>query len=176
MGANVQANPETTAAIEEIAKRFHAPLLQFFLRRVNPSDAEDLVQETFVRLLRLRDTGPIDNIEAFLFKIAGNLLRDRARRQKTYRKHFDANAETDIGSEVFGPERVIESREALQGLLKGLAALSDKTRDIFVLHRLEGMKYAEIAEFYGISRSAVEKHMIKALAKVAAALADDDIR
>ena len=160
-------------SLDAIAARYRAPLLTFFLRRTNPADAEDLVQETFMRLLRMQDMRSIKNIEAFLFRIAGNLLRDRARHLTTVRKHIDAGVEADKASEVSRPERVLQNRETLQALLQGLDVLSEKTRDIFLLHRLEGMKYAEIAEFYGISASAVEKHMIKALARVATCIADD---
>ena len=160
--------------LADLVKRYRGPLLSYFSRHAHPDDAEDLVQETFVRLLRKGDADSIGNPEAFLFTIARNLTYDRSRRRQTYVRHFDASADADKATEVYGPERVLQSREALQGLLEGLAALSQQTQDIFLLHRLEGMKYAEIAELYGISRSAVEKHMIKALARVAAYIADHD--
>lgn len=160
--------------LAELVMRYRGPLLTYFSRNAHPDDAEDLVQETFVRLLRKKDTDSIENPEAFLFTIARNLTYDRSRRRQTYSRHFDPSAEADTATELYGPERVLQSREALQGLLEGLADLSEQTQDIFLLHRLEGMKYAEIAELYGISRSAVEKHMIKALARVAAHIADHD--
>ena len=158
----------------DLVKRYRGPLLTYFSRHAAPDDAEDLVQETFVRMLRKGAVDSIDNPEAFLFTIARNLTYDRSRRRQTYTRHFDPSAEADKATEVYGPERVLQNREALQGLLEGLAGLSEQTQDIFLLHRLEGMKYAEIAELYGISRSAVEKHMIKALARVAAFIADHD--
>ena len=160
--------------LAELVKRYRGPLLTYFSRHAHPDDAEDLVQETFVRLLRKKDSDSIENPEAFLFTIARNLTYDRSRRRQTYSRHFDPSAEADTATELYGPERVLQGREALQGLLEGLADLSQQTRDIFLLNRLEGMKYAEIAELYGISRSAVEKHMIKALARVAAHIADHD--
>ena len=171
--ATDEATSSSTGPLAELVKRYRGPLLTYFSRHAHPEDAEDLVQETFVRLLRKGDVDSIVNTEAFLFTIARNLTYDRTRRRQTYARHFDATAEADDATELYGPERVLESREALQGLLEGLAGLSEQTRDILLLHRLEGMKYAEIAELYGISRSAVEKHMIKALARVAAYVAKD---
>jgi RNA polymerase sigma-70 factor (ECF subfamily) len=59
-------------------------------------------------------------------------------------------------------EDVLASRERLRRVWEGLETLSERTREVFVMHRLEGRKYHEIAAALGISCSAVEKHMAKA--------------
>ena len=167
----VPLGADQRAFIEELAKRYHAPLLTYFMRRVrSKAEAEDLTQETFLRLARKKDANQIEKPEAFLFQTAVNLLRDRARREKT---RFDHHAEIAFRQkfiEEISPANVVESRETLQIVLNRLDELSKKTRDVFLLHRLEHMKYREIAELYGISQSAVEKHIIKALAHLAKAM------
>lgn len=165
------AEQEQQDFIAQLADRYHAPLLTYFMRRVSvKADAEDLTQETFLRIARRKDASDIKNAEAFLFQTAVNLLRDRARREKTRFDNYIELAERQKSAEVLSPERVVLGREALQLVLASLGQLSEKTRDVFLLHRLEHMKYREIAELYGISQSAVEKHMIKALAHLAKAM------
>ncbi len=62
------------------------------------------------------------------------------------------------------PERILESRESMNRFETGLKALSPRSRDVFVLHRYEGLTYSEIAQHCDITVSAVGKHMIKAIA------------
>jgi RNA polymerase sigma factor (sigma-70 family) len=155
---------------ERLDARFRAPLMSFFLRRTGDrQDAEDLTQEVFVRVLRRGEEPPGEFAEVFIFKIAANLLRDRARQAGARRKadHFsldpDDTAEVSPGLiEDLGPERVLLSQEALAAALRALEQLGERTRDIFVLYRLEKMKQREIAALYRISVSSVEKHIARA--------------
>jgi RNA polymerase sigma factor (sigma-70 family) len=62
---------------------------------------------------------------------------------------------------------VFDSRQSLNVVIAVLEELDERTRDAFILHRLEGMKHAEIAELLGVSVSSVEKYIIKALALLA---------
>jgi len=155
--------------------RFRAPLMSFFLRRTGSrQDAEDLTQEVFVRILRREDELPSAFAEVFIFKIAANLLRDRGRQWGSRRKgeHFsiDGTDGADPSSgrlprdliEDLGPERVLLSQEALAAALQALEELGERTRDVFVLYRLEKMKQREIAALYGISVSSVEKYVARA--------------
>jgi RNA polymerase sigma factor (sigma-70 family) len=120
-----------------------------------------------LRLVRRTDLERIDNPEAFLFRIAVNLLRDRSRRGKTREARFADVTEPVDGVEDLSPERVFDARQHLELVLEVLAQLDERTRDAFILHRLEGMKHAQIAELYGVSVSSVEKYIIKALAALA---------
>jgi RNA polymerase sigma factor (sigma-70 family) len=149
--------------------RFRRPLMSFFLRRVRDrSEAEDLTQQTFLRLLGGRDRSEVENGAAFVFRIAANLLRDRHR--AGVRRHADRTVSLDDALaapqqqpvEDCTPERVLLGREALGDVLRSLDELGERTRDIFVLFRLENMRQQEIADLYGVSRSTVEKHVMKA--------------
>ena len=159
---------------QTLEREYRGPLMAFFLRRVrNRTEAEDLTQEVFVRILRGGGQTEAAISPAFIFTIAANLLRDRARRMQTTGGPLVPLAgETGVGPvdaklrEEISPERVLLGKEALERVHKALAKLSPQTRDIFLLFKLEQMKQKQIAEIYGISVSAVEKHIVAALTHV----------
>ena len=66
------------------------------------------------------------------------------------------------------PERVLVGKEALKDIEDGLAELSERTREIFLLSRMENVHHRDIAQLHGISISAVEKHVLKAVAHLSA--------
>ncbi len=154
--------------------QYRAALMNYFLRRVRDrAEAEDLTQEVFLRIVRRGDPAPLENAEVFLFSIAGNLLRDRARRAGTRRAadHESLDGEPALLQagrlpegliEARAPERVLMSQEHLSEVLRALDELGERTRDIFILYRLEKMKHREIGALYGLSASAVEKYVRKA--------------
>jgi RNA polymerase sigma factor (sigma-70 family) len=148
---------------------FRRPLMSYFRRRVRShEEAEDLTQQVFLRLLAAGDTGEIEHAGAYVFTIAGNLLKDRGR--KTTRRGDDGLSldEGLIGdlvremAEARTPERVLLGRESLAGVLATLDELDERTRDIFILFRVEHMKQHEIAALYGIGLSTVERLVTKA--------------
>lgn len=159
---------DADAFLRQLSEAYRQPLLRYFQRRVGARDeAEDLTQEVFLRLVRRPDAEQIDNPEAFLFRTAVNLLRDRARRGKTFSSHQAEIFDHQDRFEALSPERVLEGRQSLNSALRVLEELDERTRDVFILHRLEGLKYAEIANLYGVSVSSIEKYIIKALAHLA---------
>lgn len=162
----------------ELDTRFRGPLLAYFLRRVRDrSEAEDLTQEVFVRLARQSE--PPESVQAYVFVTAANLLKDRARLQSTHRTQAHRSLD-DIVTEASSapglvedrnPERVLAGKETLREFVSALEALSERTRDIFILSRIEHMHQCDIAKLFGISVSAVEKHVMKALNHLGARLA-----
>ncbi len=159
---------EKQAFLERLSAQYRTPLVRYFRRHMaDGSEAEDMAQEVFVRTLHKVGAARIENAEAFLFSVAVNLLRDRARRAKTRSLGLAEITDQPNNAEAFTPERVVLGKESLQTVLAALDKVGEKSKDIFILHRLENMKYHEIADLYGISVSAVEKHMIKALAHLA---------
>jgi RNA polymerase sigma factor (sigma-70 family) len=147
----------------ELDRRFRGPLMRFFLRRVGDhAEAEDLTQQVFVRILgRAASAAPAP----LVFRIAANLLKDHGRSGVRRGRVFtvaDVDDEPASAAEALTPERVLAGREELERTLAVLEKLGPRTRDIFILFRLEKMSHAEIAARLGISRSAVEKHVMKA--------------
>lgn len=153
--------------------RLRPTLLRFFRRHLdNPADVEDMTQEALLRLLRT--PADLDNDEAYMLRIATNLLRDRFRREQSHHtaRHepLDAHAH-DWPSDAPCGERVYEDRERLRRFQHELDLLPPRCREVFLLQRYEGMTYAAIARHLGISTSAVEKHMMRALLHFQARLA-----
>lgn len=160
--------------LAELDRRFRGPLNAYFRRRLPASaDAEDLTQEVFLRFARHGDRLTAENLDALVFTIAANLLRDLARRNVT-RGPAALSVEQDAITsfdpnliEVIDAERVLLGKDDLNLALAALRELSERTRDVFVLQRLQGFKNREIAKELGISVSAVEKHMVRALVHIA---------
>jgi RNA polymerase sigma factor (sigma-70 family) len=160
---------------EELNARFRASLVAYFLRRTgSPQEAEDLTQETFVRLIGSNTFEDAEEPHAFVFRVASNLLRDRAR-SSTRLQRFPslpldalppAVADAKLVEDL-DPERVLIARESLTEVLACLDELGERTKSIFILFRLEGMKQKGIAAIYGISHSTVEKHVMAAVTHLA---------
>lgn len=141
-------------------------LIRYFRRKGVPgATAEDLAQDSFTRLFALGGHDHIDNVEAYLFRTAASVFTDHVRRNQTR----SASAHVSIDDvappvEVIDAHRVLEGKQAFATLQRALLDLKPKTREIFLLNRLEGLTYTQIAVRYGLTPSAIEKHMIKALA------------
>jgi RNA polymerase sigma factor (sigma-70 family) len=155
------------ADIDAMVRRYRNALLRFFQRHLgNPEDAEDLAQEVFVRFVQITPPPAIANFEAYLFRIATNLLRDRFRRNRTHHvlQHLPIDeCISELPGEAPSVERVYEEQERLRAFLQALEELSPKCRTVFLLQRYKGMSYSAVAQQLGIGVSAVEKHMMKAL-------------
>jgi RNA polymerase sigma-70 factor (ECF subfamily) len=158
--------------LEDLARRYSPSLTRFFSRRVNnQADVADLVQDVFLRLSKLQDLSVVQRPEHYLFKTAASALRDQMRRDEVRgRSLHDEFDELKHGGSDLSPERVFAGRQAIECLQQAIRALPERTRDVFVLRVLEGLKMAEIARALGISQRAVEKHYAKAMGSVAAAL------
>ena len=169
MSASRQSQGEIESFRDELDRNFRLPLIAYFLKRVRDrAEAEDLTQEVFLKVLRHADHVEPGRAQAYVFTAAANLLRDRARLAS--HRQLDAHAPLEDCEhapqliEEIGPERVLVGKETLQAVLTALDGLSQKTKDIFVLFRIEKMKQHEIAALYGLSVSAVEYHLARAIA------------
>ncbi|WP_174279559.1 RNA polymerase sigma factor [Sphingomonas bacterium] len=156
--------------VQTLYAEFRRPLLSFFLRRVTDAgEAEDLAQEVFSRLLREQRRDGIADIRGYLFRVALNLLRDRARREgvrgATLLSDVHAGPVADLVAELVEdrhPERVLLAKDEVDRVVRALNSLPERTRDMYVLFRLENMKQREIAQLHGLSQSTVEKEVMRA--------------
>jgi RNA polymerase sigma factor (sigma-70 family) len=152
-------------------------LVRFFYRRCkNSAQAEDLAQDVIVRMLGSAQWTTIDQAKGYIFRTAANLWRDQTRRRIARggaEVSWDENSVVGI-SDGIPIERVLLSEEALHRVSEALLQLTERTRDVFVLSRLEQTKYVDIAKMLGVSVSAVEKHMIRALAHLARQFDDNE--
>jgi RNA polymerase sigma-70 factor (ECF subfamily) len=154
----------------ELAARFSAPLLSYFLRRVRDrAHAEDLVQDALLRIIRAAEFQVIEHPESYVFKVAANLLKDSRRHALRHPTVTRAVVARDKEGEVEetlvderSPERVLAAEVSLAQVLQALSELNELTRNVFILFRLEHMKQKDIAALYGIAQSTVEKHVTRA--------------
>ena len=158
----------TTTCADSYAA-YHRQLRAFFQRTVSESEAEDLLQELYVRLIRQVDRAPPTNCKGFLFSAAANLLRDRWRRRAARR--LDQTDSLDgfgdlKDQEEHDPSLWTEQIEQLEQLDRALGQVSDKAARAFLCHRVEGCSYADIAGRMGVSVSMVEKYISSVLAEL----------
>jgi RNA polymerase sigma-70 factor (ECF subfamily) len=128
-------------------------------------DADDLVQEAWVRLACYEREQPVDQPEAFLMRTALNLSID------THRARVTRGEEVLLDEVVLvetspGVEATLLGRERIARMSVCLGRLSEKTRVIFLSHRVDGMTYREIGQRHELSISTVEKHVAKATLQV----------
>jgi RNA polymerase sigma factor (sigma-70 family) len=128
-------------------------------------EADDLVQEAWVRLACYEREQIVAKPEAFLMRTALNLSIDGHRARVSHGEEVLLD-EVVLVDTAPGAEAVVLARERLARLSVCLSRLSDKTRDIFLAHRVDGMTYQEIAQRDGLSISTVEKHIAKATLQV----------
>ena len=144
------------------------PSLQAFLRAkgLDLDTAADLTQDAFVRLYDNCKKVTAAKAKSYLFTVASNLNIDRARRAQVALK-----ARPAVGSKAVAedPQYILEETEFKQKLELALETMSVASREVFVLSRLQDMKYAEIADRLGLSIKAVEKRMSNALKHLVAA-------
>ena len=160
--------------LTSLIQTYSVPLSRYFNRRIAmQQDVPDLVQEVFLRLSRLPDPDDIRQRDSFIFVTAANVLKDRARRDQARGVGLsDPIDDFSLEGSDFAPDRVLESRRIAEALAGALAELPERTRDVFVLRMLEGMKMAAVAHTMAISTRAAEKHQARALAHVAQRLKD----
>ncbi|HEY0681912.1 MAG TPA: sigma-70 family RNA polymerase sigma factor [Steroidobacter sp.] len=125
-----------------------------------PQDANDYLNDAYLRLSE-HDGSPIRNLEAFMVRIAVNLARDDHRRQRRRNLSTDQDLSA-IADASPTPEEMLDVRQRLNAVQATLSRLNPRTRQILLMHRLDGLRYREIADRLGISESAVEKHVAKA--------------
>lgn len=151
----------------DLAHLYHteAPRLRRMLtRRLSPDRAADLVQTTFLRVLGLGTArlSKLDQPQAYLTRVASNLMRDHAKSacRRSEALHVTVEAcELSTGD----PHARLEARDMLRRVDAALERLPERTREIFMAHRFEDLSYPQIAERMAVSIKTVEKHISLAL-------------
>ena len=136
-----------------------------------PHEAEDLVQEAWIKMASYEPEHPVKQPEAFLMRTALNLSVDAYRMSVSHGEEvaFDEVVLIDIAPSI---DDVVLAKERMARLSMCLRRLSPKTRDIVLSYRLEGLTYQEIAARHDLSVSTVEKHVARAMVQLAAWMAD----
>jgi RNA polymerase sigma factor (sigma-70 family) len=141
-------------------------LRRYFLKKVGPNEAEDLVQEVFLSLQVRGSRDRIENVQGYLFRMAANaLIRRRERRKWDWSNHEILDDTIDISDEV-SPERILMGKEEVEQLLEALQALPPRYREALFLHRFEEMTYVAIAARMKTTVKAVDHLIQRALKRI----------
>lgn len=155
----------------EVVYRTEAPrLLQYFRRRLRGADdPRDLVQEAFARLIGSAPAGMLRNPEAYLQRIARNMLIDRSRKRSGKIIHVPISDGAEIPV-LPDQSYAIEADDMKRLYLNAVEALPPRTRQVFLLHRVDELSYKVIAEDLGLSIRTVEWHIAEAIMRIGTAL------
>ena len=133
----------------------------------NRTEAEDIVQETYLRIAKYPMSVAIEHPKGFLLKVARNVIYDAAQRTRGVTLVSSSDETFDEDRRSVQPDQL----HALQ-FKDVVLSLPEDYRKIFTMSRLGGMEYREIAEVCGLSEKAVERRMARAMAIVAKQMSD----
>jgi RNA polymerase sigma-70 factor (ECF subfamily) len=172
------------AAFESLLERYRRPMYNFVLRSVrDPQTAEDLLQETFLRVVQRSDDFRRESkFSTWIYTIARNLVVDHGRRM-AFRRHASLDApsrgETEgaplverTAGDSPSAERESIGREAQVALRDAIDALPDEQREVFLLRQVQGLAFQEIAQIVGTSENTTKSRMRYALERLQEALSE----
>ncbi|MEM0518211.1 MULTISPECIES: RNA polymerase sigma factor [Aequorivita] len=157
--------PENVCNENTFAQLYEAhgkPVWRFiYFKCGDTAQADDLVQEAFIKLWQNCAKVTKEKAKSFLYTVCNNAFLNEVAHKKVVLKH--AKRQPDK-TNYQSPEFVMEENEFHEKLKNSIENLTEAQRTAFLLNRIEGKKYAEIAEMLNISVKAVEKRMSQALA------------
>jgi RNA polymerase sigma factor (sigma-70 family) len=162
--AHIALEDNDGGGLEALYRLYGAWLGGALRRRFGPAIApfaEDVVQETYVRVAPYQAAGAIRHPRAYLLRVASNITRDHLRREKLALIASSASIHTE---ETATDSRQASEQMATLQLKETILALPAQYRDVFVMNRFGGLTYEEIAHHCGLSVKTVEWRMKKALA------------
>jgi len=141
----------------------HIKVLRNFLiyKFGNEEQAEDIAQEAFIKLWQNCADVPLEKAKSYIYTIANNSSLNVIAHQKVKLNYQKNNTLNDRSNE--NPEFLLEEKQFKDKLLTAIENLNETHRVAFLMHRIDGKKYAEIAEELNISVKAVEKRIHIAL-------------
>jgi RNA polymerase sigma factor (sigma-70 family) len=142
----------------------HEPALRAWLhnRRLPGLEIDDVIQETYARLISAASVEGVRNPRTYAFQAAHSVLMTHLRRSKVV--FFQTVADVDrlgLTADQPSPEMEVQAREELQRLASVIADMPGKVRDVLVLRRVEGLSQREVAQRLGVAESTVEKRMAR---------------
>ena len=139
------------------------PLFRFiYFKTKDQALSEDIVQDAFVKFWDKMETVASGKEKSYLFASAKNLMLNKVAHNKVVDTHNKSQNESTVSS----PHYDLEVAEFQQNLEGAISKLPDNQREVFLMNRIDGYKYREIAEMLNISQKAVEKRMSLALTEL----------
>lgn len=156
----------TNSLVADLFTQHHKTLLALIFKRVHCLDtAEDLSQETFLRLVRKDLLTHDENLAGYLFRIAEHLVIDYQRREHKLNQHTEDLETLSISLPCPKPlpDEITALREECARLLKAIQSLPIKSRQVFLLRKINDLSYNEIAQALAISEKTVQRHLVNAM-------------
>lgn len=153
-----------TELVTRVFVRFQRSLLRYLRDLlVRREDAEDVAQETYVRLVRAAVVEQSEvRVRAFMFKIATNLAYDRFRQRRVRGREGDAEL-VELPDETPAAERLVAMEQGIALVERALLALAPRCRQVFLLRAVHEWSYEAIAVRLGVSKRTAEREMQQAL-------------
>ncbi|MGG6229964.1 RNA polymerase sigma factor [Tenacibaculum sp. SDUM215027] len=154
---------------EEDFNEFYKTNIQFVTNfssyKSNDKDtALDLIQEAFLKMWEKCSEISYEKAKSYLFTSVNNLFLNKLKHEKVVLNYAKNTPYLDINNQ--SPEYLLEEEEFKNKLKNAIENLTEAEREVFLMNRIDGKKYREIAELLGISQKAVEKRMSSALKKL----------
>jgi len=145
-------------------------LRRYLLSRVrNSADVPDIVQEVFLRMMRVRNVETVRSPEAYLFTVARHVVQQHTLKQSTIPPSTDLAdllSDRDPRATFADPALEVHADQCLERLQGGLDKLSPKVRASFLLSRRDGLTFEEIAAELGTTKHMVKKYLMRALTRL----------
>jgi RNA polymerase sigma-70 factor (ECF subfamily) len=165
---------DDSAAYEYLVQKFHRPIIAFMYRMTrNQATAEELAQETFLRVYRSRKSYAAEaKFSTWLYRIATNLAVNYARDHKTEatpgkvvsldEPDEETGTTLDVADPTMNAEQHLLRQERLAAIKRHVLALPEKQRAAVLMHKYQGMDYREIAAVLKLSESATKSLLFRA--------------
>lgn len=148
--------------LKEVYERYFDQLRGFlYYKTGDVSLAEDLVQEVFVKLWEKRETIKKETVKSLLFTMSSHLMINHYNHLKVVAKH--QNETSKVNDAAPSPQFTLEEKEFAEKFNNVVSALPDGCKEVFLMNRIDKLKYHEIADRLNLSVKAIEKRMSKAL-------------
>jgi RNA polymerase sigma-70 factor (ECF subfamily) len=170
LGQDGQSTLKLEERITRMYDALHEPVYRYLLcRSASPVDADDIIQETFLRLYRhLNAGGREDNIRGWVFRVAHNInINELKRRERLFSNAPDELSELEIShaDPTPGPEELFLRSEKMARIHAAISTLSEQQKRCLYL-RAEGFRYREIGDILGVTISTVAESLRRAIKKL----------
>lgn len=135
-----------------------------FYKSGDKNTSLDLAQEAFIKIWENCSKIDVNKAKSYLFTVVNNLFLNKVKHKKVVLEYAKNSPYLDINNQ--SPEYLLEEEEFKEKLKKAIENLTEAEREVFLMNRIDGKKYREVAELLSISQKAVEKRMSSALKKL----------
>lgn len=153
-----------TTWIEQVLSRFERPLIRYVFRiTLDLDQARDVVQDTFLKLIKTERSSVEPHLAAWLFTVTKNRALDIAKKE---RRMGQLENNDTVPDRTAGPQEALQSNETLRRIFEALDTLTPEHKEAFRLKFQDQLTYREITDIMGISLGTVNKLITKALSTV----------